>query len=213
MSPVHEYADRVSRTLASLDDPVDVLEAPVAGAESFTAVRVRRLLGGRRAPVVARLTVAPAPAPPVTFHDDIRAFAEDYVLRHCDAISRPSEGSPRPRPGSVADASDHGSPARPTIEDPVRRIVFLGELSRTSGVETFLDVADRLASFTVVVAGHDTPTDPFGRSYAASLRSAATILRDTGDLDEILAKPAILLVPDLSRASADLLDAAAARAR
>ncbi|MFB9722019.1 glycosyltransferase [Planobispora longispora] len=212
LSPVHEYADRVSRTLASLDDPVDVLEAPVAGAESFTAVRVRRLLGGRRAPVVARLTVAPAPAPPVTFHDDIRAFAEDYVLRHCDAISRPLGGGARDRVRGVWPTPlTTDPPARPTIEDPVRRIVFLGELSRTSGVETFLDVADRLASFTVVVAGHDTPTDPFGRSYAASLRSAATILRDTGDLDEILAKPAILLVPDLSRASADLLDAAAAR--
>lgn len=212
LSPGHEYADRVSQTLASLDESVDVIEAPVVGGEAFTAVRMRRLLGHQGPPVVARVTATSATAPPVSFHDDVRKFAEGYVLRHCDAISLPAGEGDRGRVWGVWPTPlITETPARAEITDPVRRVVFLGELSRTSGVEAFLDATGRLASFTVEVAGHDTPTDPFGRSYAASLRSPVTILKDTGDLDEVLARPAILLVPDLSLAPPEILDAAAAR--
>jgi hypothetical protein len=207
LSPVHQYADRMADTVARLAATgLDLAELPVADGEAFTAVRARRLLGAPTGTaVVARLHGPPGGGNtiPVSFEDDIRAFGEHYAIRHADAVAAADEELlvPAPAPGPMAawpaplPLAAAPDPV-PRIFRPVRRVLFLGELSAGGGLVRFLDAARRIvqrdASFTFEIYGHDTPTDPFGRSFRAWVKkrltpslSARVSFHDSPSLDRL----------------------------
>jgi GT2 family glycosyltransferase/glycosyltransferase involved in cell wall biosynthesis len=178
LSPMHQYADRVASTTARLAAKgLDVVELPAASGEAFTAVRTRRLIGEPAGTaVVARLHGSPGGIDtiPVSFDDDIHTFAESYAVQHADAVTAPASDlltaargpvAAWPAPLPLTAAPD---PA-PRTSEPVRRVLFLGELSQRGGLVRFLAAARQIlrrdASFSFEVHGHDTSTDPFGRSY------------------------------------------------
>jgi GT2 family glycosyltransferase/glycosyltransferase involved in cell wall biosynthesis len=192
----HAHADRVYDTLQRLagEQPFDVVEFSSAGGEALTAVRAKRLLGefADTALVVrmgAEFEVAAGMPYEVslTLENSIDSFARDYVLAHADALltdtpprdveSLQARSVGRRAPFQVAPfvPGPRGVPALRVPEvGAVLTIWHLGELTAESGIDTFLDAAqivlahEPLAKF--IVAGDDTPSDPFGRSYWESCR-------------------------------------------
>ena len=180
LTPMHQYADRVATTTARLAATgLDVAELPVAGGEAFTTVRTRRLMGAPTGTAVVARLHGPSGGVntiPISFDDDIHEFAESYAVRHADGVAAPARellvaargpmaAWPAPLPQAAAP-----DPA-PRISEPVRRVLFLGELSSRGGLARFLaaarEIVQRDASFSFEIHGHDTRTDPFGRSYQA----------------------------------------------
>jgi GT2 family glycosyltransferase/glycosyltransferase involved in cell wall biosynthesis len=231
LSPLHQYADRVATTTARLAATgLDVAELPVAGGEAFTAVRTRRLIGAPTGTaVVARLHGPPEGVDmvPVSFEDDIHAFAESYAIRHADAVAAPARellvggrgptaAWPAPLPLTAAP-----EPA-PRISGPVRRVLFLGELSPRGGLVRFLAAAEQIvqrdASFWFEIYGHDTLTDPFGRSYQAWMAKRLTpplagrvSFHDppsVDDLGALLGAPAMCVFTDARQSATSALHAA-----
>src|SRR5262249_21317790 len=165
--------------------PLDALEFADAGGEAMTVLRAKRLLGDFATTTIA-VTLAPwataAPGLPADYGALITAFAERYCREHADAIVATSplvaRGIRRPvllRP-PLEPARDRAPAlvgAAPMPEDDSRTVVRLGALRPGAGVETFLRAAEivlsRAPDFRFVLRGDDTDTDPFGRSYLASL--------------------------------------------
>ncbi|GAA1616596.1 glycosyltransferase [Catellatospora bangladeshensis] len=215
LSPDHEYADRLAEHLAALG-PWDAIDMPAVGGEGLSVTRARRLgCNFRRTVVATRLHGPPPGAPdeqtPVSFRDDLRHAAERYVLEHADVVSTDGTAAGAVRGPTILSWPTPIDPGwldeeQPTLDRPVRRVLFLGEISSTSGYDTFLATA-RLVEATVPgfrfeVHGPDTPTDPFGRSYrrwadrhtsldgvAVTWHAAPSVAR----LRELLAEPAICL--------------------
>lgn len=190
----HAYADRVYDTLQRLatNQPFDVVEFSSAAGEALTAVRAKRLLREfADTALVVRMgaefeVVAGAQSEAsLTLENSINSFARDYVLVHADALltdTPPGDVASRHSPGERAPVEiapflpgPRGVPALRIPElGAVLTIWHLGELTPQSGIETFLDAArivlahEPLARF--IVAGDDTPSDPFGRSYWESCK-------------------------------------------
>jgi GT2 family glycosyltransferase/glycosyltransferase involved in cell wall biosynthesis len=192
----HAYADRVYDTLQRLatDQPFDVVEFSSTAGEALTAVRAKRLLGAfASTALVVRMgaefeIAAGTPREvPLTLERSIDSFARDYVLVHADALltdTPPCDVASLEAPSIVARAPVQVAPfvpaprGVPTLSIPevgaVLTIWHLGELTPGSGIDTFLDAAQVVllnepqAKF--IVAGDDTPSDPFGRSYWESCR-------------------------------------------
>ena len=231
LSTVHQYADRVADTMARLAETgLELAELPVADGEAFTAVRIRRLLGEPPGTaIVARLHGPPGGGDtiPVSFEDDIRAFGERYAIRHADAVAAPTEEllvaaqgpvAAWPAPLLLAAAPD----PVPPISGPVRRVLFLGELSARGGLVRFLDAARRIVqrdgSFSFEIYGHDTPTDPFGRSFRAWVTkrltpplSARVSFHDPPGLDSLgmlVGAPAMCLFTGVGQTASVALHAA-----
>ena len=187
----HAYADRVYDTLRRLaaERPFDVVEFSSAAGEALTAVRAKRLLGefASTALVVrmgAEFEVA-ANTPrevSLTLETSIDSFARDYVLTHADALLTDTvprdvvslDAAPTVARAPVQIAPFASGPRGvPTMSIPevgaVLTIWHLGELSPASGIDTFLEAAQvvlaKEPNAKFIVAGADTPSDPFGRSY------------------------------------------------
>jgi glycosyltransferase involved in cell wall biosynthesis len=221
LTPFHAYADRVHRSVTALaEQGLDLAEVPTTGGEGFTVVRSRRLLGVPGAPCVVRLAggdrlVATAP---VHFGQKMLAWAHQYVLDNADAIALPSPTEPT-RPAGHGRArrtaswpvpwlADRPPAPAPTITQPLRRIVFLGEYSERGGLGRFIAAAGQLvehdAAYSFETYGHDTATDPFGRSYVEWARRVADRMRPGlvsfgppprwGDLGELFSTPAIYVL-------------------
>ncbi len=206
----HAYADRVYDTLQRLatDQPFDVVEFSSAAGEALTAVRARRLLGEfASTALVVRMgaefeVVAGIPREvSLTLEKSIDSFARDYVLMHADALltdTPPRDVTSLEAPSIVARAPVRIAPFVPgprgahTLSIPevgaVMTIWHLGELTPESGIDTFLDAAQVVLAnepqAKFMVAGDDTPSDPFGRSYwescqhrlSSALREAVTFV-------------------------------------
>lgn len=231
LSPMHQYADRVASTTARLAaNGLDVVELPVAGGEAFTAVRTRRLIGEPTGTaVVARLHGPPGGVDtiPISFDDDIHVFAESYAVRHADAVAAPAPNLLAAARGPVAawpapvPLTAAPNPV-PWISEPVRRVLFLGELSPRGGLARFLAAARQIvrrdASFSFEVHGHDTSTDPFGRSYRAWVARRLTpplagrvSFHDPpsfDDLGALLGAPAVCVFTDARQTASAALHAA-----
>jgi GT2 family glycosyltransferase len=201
----HAYADRVYDTLQRLatDQPFDVVEFSSATGEALTAVRSKRLLGefADTALVVrmgAEFEVAAGTPHEVslTLENSIDSFARDYVVTHADALltdTPPRDVGSLDTPSIVEHAPVHVAPflpgprGVPALSIPevgaVLTIWHLGELTPESGIDTFLDAAEIVlaneSQAKFIVAGEDTPSDPFGRSYWESCRRGlSSALRD-----------------------------------
>jgi GT2 family glycosyltransferase/glycosyltransferase involved in cell wall biosynthesis len=201
----HAYADLVYDTLQRLgaNEPFDVVEFSSAAGEALTAIRAKRLLGefGDTALVVrmgSEFEIAPDSSRELllTLENSIDSFARDYVLTHADALLTDTP----PRDVESLDAAltvgrapvevapfVPGPRGAPTLRIPevgaVLTIWHLGELTAESGIDTFLDAAQivlgNVPQAKFIVAGDDTPSDPFGRSYWESCRRRLThALRD-----------------------------------
>ena len=232
LSAAHQYADRVAATVTRLAAAgLDAAELPAVGGEALTAARNRRLLGAPAGTAIVVRRHGPATdgdgdAVPVTFDHDIAAFAGRSALRNADAVTVPVRtllpAPPRlagvwPTPLAAA-----AVPGGPVIAEPVRRVLFLGELSPRGGLGQFLaaarEIARRDPSFRFEVHGHDTPTDPLGRSYRAwaagrvapplagrvSFHDPPTL----GGLGPVFAAPAICLFTGARPAASTALHAA-----
>ena len=198
----HAYSDLVYDTLQRLtaNEPFDVVEFSSLNGEALTAVRAKRLLGefANTALVVrmgAELEIAPGTPREVslTLENSIDSFARDYVLAHADALLTDTPPRDINAPPRVARAPIHVAPfvpgprGVPTLRIPevgaVLTIWHLGELTPESGIDTFLDAAQIVLAnepqARFIVAGDDTPSDPFGRSYWESCqRRLSNALRD-----------------------------------
>jgi GT2 family glycosyltransferase/glycosyltransferase involved in cell wall biosynthesis len=201
----HAYADLVYDTVQRLgaNEPFDVVEFSSAAGEALTCVRAKRLLGefADTALVVrmgAELEVTPVASREVslTLEKSIDAFARAYVLAQADALLTDT----RPRDVVLLDAPlivgrppvevapfVPGPRAVPTLHIPevgaILTIWHLGEVTAESGIDTFLDAAQIVLAdepqAKFIVAGDDTPSDPFGRSYWESCqRRLGGALRD-----------------------------------
>jgi glycosyltransferase involved in cell wall biosynthesis len=206
----HAYADLVYDTVQRLGatGPFDVVEFSSAAGEALTCVRAKRLLGefADTALVVrmgTELEVTPAAPREVslTLENSIDAFARDYVLAQADAlltdtqprnvVSLDAPSIPGRAPVEVAPFVP-GPRGVPTLHIPevgaVLTIWHLGEVTAESGIDTFLDAAQivlgNVPQAKFIVAGDDTPSDPFGRSYwdscqrrlSGALREALTFV-------------------------------------
>jgi glycosyltransferase involved in cell wall biosynthesis len=212
----HAYADRVYDTLSKLNDDqaFNVVEFHSATAEALTTVRAKRLLGefGATALLVRMGAELEAlqlgrRALPLTFeqavndhaHDYVRSFADGIlvdVLTGDDALGNLGRGHPEVAPFAP---SPSGIPTlRIPAVDAARTIWHLGELSPQSGVSTFLEAAELMLAneprLTFFLAGEDTPSDPFGRSYWGSLqprlsqalRAAVTVVGPLVDARQLM---------------------------
>jgi GT2 family glycosyltransferase len=220
LGPDHAYADRLFDRLLTLGH-VDAVEVAVAGGEGLTVARARRLgCDLPRTRVVARLhgpsPVEPDENGPVSYRDDLRHFAERYVLAHADLVSVDSTaaaagiGRVRTRIWPTPVAAEVLDRAAPRLGGAPRRVLFLGDLARRTGYDMFVAtsriVAARDAGLRFEVYGDDTLTDPFGRSYRdwvarrADPDDAALTWHSAPSLDElagILAEPAICVFPSM----------------
>ncbi|HET9168253.1 MAG TPA: glycosyltransferase family A protein [Actinospica sp.] len=157
-----EYADRVYRTLTELHREAALDAVELTPAEAITTIRAKRLLGEFSS---TALCVRPDSdiADAANFDDAIASFAARYALEHADALL--AESAPRGGSAVVARAGSR----RMADPDPARTAWFLGDLRPDAGLETFLAAAEavlrRERDFRFFVAGRDTDTDPFGRSY------------------------------------------------
>jgi GT2 family glycosyltransferase len=201
----HAYSDLVYDTLHRMGttNPFDVVEFSSATGEALTTVRAKRLLGefADTALVVrmgAELEVLPATGREVslTLENSIDSFAQDYILTHADALltdTPPHAVGSLGAPFIVGRTPVHVAPflpgprGIPTLRIPevgaVLTIWHLGELTPESGIDTFLEAAQIVLSIEprarFIVAGDDTPSDPFGRSYwEACQRRLSPALRD-----------------------------------
>jgi GT2 family glycosyltransferase/glycosyltransferase involved in cell wall biosynthesis len=200
----HAYADLVYDTLQRLgaNEPFDVVEFSSVNGEALTAVRAKRLLGEftDTALVVrmgAEFEIAPGmpSEASLTLEHSIDSFARDYVLTHADALL--TDTPPHHDDSLDALVAGHapieiapfipGPRGVPMLRIPevgaVRTIWHLGELTPESGIGTFLDAAQIVLAkepqARFIVAGDDTPSDPFGRSYWESCkRRLSSALRD-----------------------------------
>lgn len=200
----HAYSDLVYDTLQRLgaNEPFDVVEFSSVNGEALTAVRAKRLLGefANTALVVrmgAELEVAPGTREvSLTLENSIDSFARDYVLTHADALLTDTP----PRDVGSLDAAlvvgrapiqvapfVPGPRGVPTLRIPevgaVLTIWHLGEVTPESGIDTFLEAAQivlgSVPKARFIVAGDDTPSDPFGRSYWESCqRRLSSALHD-----------------------------------
>ncbi len=187
----HAYADLVYDTLQRLaaNDPFDVVEFSSSTGEALTAVRAKRLLGEfADTALVVRMgaefeVAAGAPGEMLlTLENSIDSFARDYVLTHADglladvapgdAASLEARSIAGRRPAEVAPflPAPRGVPALRIPEvGAVLTIWHVGELTPLSGIDTFLGAAQIVLAAEprakFIVAGDDTPSDPFGRSY------------------------------------------------
>jgi GT2 family glycosyltransferase len=174
------------------NEPFDVVEFSSVNGEALTAVRAKRLLGefADTALVVrmgAEFEVARGMQreASLTLENSIDSFARDYVLTHADALLTDT----RPRDGSLDALFAGHAPVEiaPFVPGPrgvpmlripevgaVLTIWHLGELTPESGIDTFLDAAQIVLAneprARFIVAGDDTPSDPFGRSYWESCK-------------------------------------------
>lgn len=206
----HAYADLVYDTLQRLgaNEAFDVVEFSSANGEALTAVRAKRLLGefARTALVVRmgaefEITASTPREVSLTLEDSIDSFSRDYVLTHADALladTRPRdvrslEARPVVERAPVAVApfvpGPRGVPALHIPEVGAALTIWhLGELNPESGIDVFLDAAQIVLAHEprarFLVAGDDTPSDPFGRSYwescqrrlSGTLRNAMTFV-------------------------------------
>ena len=226
LGPDHAWADRLFERLLTLGH-IDAVEVAVAGGEGLTVARARRLgCDLVRTRVVARLHGPPPGEPdenrPVSYRDDLRHFAERYVLAHADLVSVDSAaagtGCGRTRIWPTPIAAEVLDRAAPRLNGIPGRMLFVGDLERRTGYDAFLAtariVAARDPGLRFEVYGDDTLTDPFGRSYRdwAARRvdpgHAALTWHTVPSLDElagVLAEPVICVFP--SAAPRFLLDA------
>ncbi|HZV26548.1 MAG TPA: glycosyltransferase [Acidothermaceae bacterium] len=198
----HAYSDLVYDTLQRLaeNEPFDVVEFSSVNGEALTAVRAKRLLGqfADTALVVrmgAELEVAQGTRREVslTLENSIDSFARDYVLAHVDALLTDTPPRGIDTALGATRAPIHIAPfvpgprGVPTLRIPevgaLLTIWHLGELTPESGIDTFLDAAQIVLASEprarFIVAGDDTPSDPFGRSYWESRhRQLSGALRD-----------------------------------
>ena len=151
----------------------------------------------------AELEVRPVASREVslTLENSIDAFARDYVLAQADALltdTEPRDAVSLDAPLIVRRAPVQVAPfvpgprGVPTLHIPevgaVQTIWHLGEVAAGSGIDTFLDAAQIVLAnepqAKFIVAGDDTPSDPFGRSYwescqrrlSSALREAVTFV-------------------------------------
>lgn len=98
-SELHQYADRVYRTLESLGRRarLDAVEFSQDRAEGFTAIRAKRTLGRFAATTLVVCVHDPRALArqvtgygPTDFREEIRSFAEDYCLAHADTVVVPT---------------------------------------------------------------------------------------------------------------------------
>ena len=199
----HAYADLIYDTLQRLaaTEPFDVVEFSSATGEALTVVRAKRLLGefADTALVVrtgSEFEVA-AGSPreaSLTLEHSIDSFARGYVFAHADVLLTDTP----PRNAAALESGVGRAPVEvapfvpgprgmPALRIPevgaVLTIWHLGELTPESGIDTFLDAAqivlDNEPRAKFIVAGDDTPSDPFGRSYWESCRGRlSNALRD-----------------------------------
>jgi glycosyltransferase involved in cell wall biosynthesis len=208
------------------DDPFDVIEFSSTAGEALTCVRAKRLLDEFADTVllVRMATELEAASPegrgrrptPLTLDRSINDFARDYITAHCDALL--TDLSPTV-PEAKPDAEVRPSPERarfraaPLVPGPLGfpalripevgaalTIWHLGELTPHSGIDTFLDAAqlvlDQEPRAQFVIAGDDSRSDPFGRSYwefckrrlSAELRAAVTYSGPLADARQTLPK-------------------------
>ncbi len=187
------------------NEPFDVVEFSSVNGEALTAVRAKRLLGEfAQTALIVRMgaELEAAPGTPremsLTLEHSIDAFAHDYVLTHADALLTdtpprdvdPALGMTR-APIHIAPfvPGPRGVPALHIPEvGAVLTVWHLGELTPESGIDTFLEAAQIVLAnepkARFIVAGDDTPSDPFGRSYwescerrlSSALRHAVTFV-------------------------------------
>ncbi|MDQ4069096.1 MAG: glycosyltransferase [Actinomycetota bacterium] len=200
---VHRYSDRVYQAIEEVTrrDRVDAVVFGHERAEGFTTVRAKRMLG--RFADTRLVVVVQTPATLVRqavgygvtdFSEEIRLYAEDYVVAHADVVVTPTAALDRwvrerfGRPTVRIDppltdecfAAEHRSLPAKAVGDQVRQtkggeLVFLGALTPAKGADLFVAAAERIVArapgFRFRVHGLDTPTDPFGRSYRVHLEA------------------------------------------
>ncbi|NUR59077.1 MAG: glycosyltransferase [Catenulispora sp.] len=174
-----EYADRVYRTVSELRHEVGLDAIDFAAAEAITTIRAKRLLGMFPSTILA---VRPGPEGMATsgardiddFDEAIAEFMSRYALDQADVVLADST--------VLAEAIDGGGgrmqycpPSSPPVAashataGDAYTIWHFGDLRPDAGVETFLQAAELLLhqnpEFRFVLAGRDTESDPFGRSY------------------------------------------------
>jgi len=125
--------------------------------------------------------------------NSIDSFARDYVLTYADALLTDTPPPHVDAALAVTRAPIQFAPfvpgprGVPTLRIPevgaVLTIWHLGELTPRSGLDTFLEAAqivlENVPQARFIVAGDDTPSDPFGRSYWESCaRRLSSALRD-----------------------------------
>jgi glycosyltransferase involved in cell wall biosynthesis len=210
----------------SRDEPFDVIEFSSTVGEALTCVRAKRLLDEFAGTVLlvrmgTELEAANSDGhgrrpTPLTLDRWINDFAHDYISAHCDALLAdvaPTHAELQPD-DEVRRSSERARvliaplvPAPlgiPALRIPevgaVLTIWHLGELTPHSGIDTFLDAAqlvlDQEPRARFVIAGDDTRSDPFGRSYwefctrriSAELAAAVTYSGPLADARETLPK-------------------------
>jgi Glycosyl transferase family 2/Glycosyl transferases group 1 len=205
----HAYADLVYDTLQRLgaNESFDVVEFSSATGEALTAVRAKRLLGEfADTALVVRMgaefevTAGTPRDMSLSLESSIDSFSREYVLTHADALLTDTP------PGDVVSLEERSVGGRARVEvapflpgprgvpalripevGAVLTIWHLGELNPESGIDTFLKAAEIVLAneprATFIVAGDDTPSDPFGRSYWESCRRRlSSELRDAVSL-------------------------------
>jgi hypothetical protein len=213
----HAYADRIYDTLQKLttSEPFDVIEFSSAAAEALTSVRAKRLLGEfTGTSLVVRMGAelegdgAATHTAPLDLERSVDDFARTYIEAHADTLLTDTPAADVP--GSSAASRVRVAPFVPDpLGTPVLRIPefgaalttwHLGELRPGSGIDTFLDAARIVLSSEprakFIIAGDDTASDPFGRSYrefckrqlSGELLEAVTFAGPLADARETLPK-------------------------
>ena len=174
-----EYADRVYQTLSDLHNEVRLDAIEFAAVEAITTIRAKRLLGMFPSTVLAVRPddekIASSPTRGVAdFDDAIAVFMSRFAVEHADIVLADST--------VLAEATDSGEgrvqycpPCSPPVttdrapEGNPYTIWRFGDLRPDTDVETFLQAAELVLrqspGFRFVLAGRDTDTDPFGRSF------------------------------------------------
>jgi glycosyltransferase involved in cell wall biosynthesis len=188
---LHEYSYRVYKTLQRLcaQSPVDLVEFPEYNGEGFVSIQAKRTLGlfesvrllVKLHTPTAMLEILGDFNHPTSEKEMIKAM-EAYSLRNADGVCSPTE--------SLAKWSEqHFGIARPSVvENPFAlptkfgenrerdpgKVLFAGTLQPRKGVDNFvrasLLVLEKVPTAQIHLAGRDTNTGPFERSYQRTLQ-------------------------------------------
>ena len=180
ISPDLGYSDRVRDTLVSLNKQarLDIVEFAGSMAEGFTTIRAKKLLNELADSTLISRLRAPMRSSsgkrcsllPITIHESILSYAEEYVVKHADIVTSASGNLIRdvapirgPKPTLVT--PNPVAPIWPTNDPPgietrdTRSLLYVGPVDCRDHLDLIISTATHLlsvdASFVFEIYGDD----------------------------------------------------------
>jgi glycosyltransferase involved in cell wall biosynthesis len=185
ISPDLGYSDRVRETLVSLNEQarLDIVEFAGSTAEAFTTIRAKKLLNELADSTLISRLRAPMGSSrektssllPITIHESILSYGEEYVVKHADILTSASSNlirdvasirGPKPTlvtPNPVAPLLPTTDPSGIETRSP-RSFLYVGPVDCRDHLDLIISTATHLLSvdptFVFEIYGDDPSAEP-----------------------------------------------------